>query len=122
MTVPYKYKAIVTKVIDGDTFDALVDLGFSVGVKMKFRMARINTPELHSPNPESAKKAKEARDFTFNSINGKEIVIQSHKQEKFGRYLAEVFYQRGDPAAKPAGPVLNLNDELMAVGLAEKYV
>jgi len=39
----YEYKAIINKVIDGDTVDLIVDLGFNISIKKKFRVLKLNT-------------------------------------------------------------------------------
>jgi micrococcal nuclease len=45
--INYIYTATITKIIDGDTVDAIVDLGFSVQTKIRFRLNGIDTPELN---------------------------------------------------------------------------
>lgn len=90
----YTYKAVVFDVHDGDTFKAKIDLGFSVGVEETFRMLGINAPELKG---ETIEQAKKSRDFLRATILNKAVIIESSKpekritQEKYGRYLANVF-------------------------------
>lgn len=106
----YKFNSVCIKVVDGDTIDCVVDLGFNISQKIRFRLARINAPEINSPIEETRIKAQEAKNFVSTSILSKKIIIESKKTEKYGRYLAEVFYDGK-----------NLNDELLQQGLAEKY-
>lgn len=99
----YEYKAIVTRVIDGDTIEAEVDLGFHVKMNLRFRLARINAPELK-------KGGDITRAYLITKLLDKEIIIKSFKTDKYGRWLAEVFIE-GE----------NINDSLVKEGLASKY-
>lgn len=114
--IGYRYKAFCSNVVDGDTIDASVDLGFNTFLKLRFRLARINAPELTSPDAKTRDKAVIAKNYVSVSILNKPIEIVSFKTEKFGRYLAEVFYERAP------GEMINLNDELLKEGLADKYL
>jgi len=52
----YKYNAKVTRVVDGDTVDALVDLGFDTWKKVRIRMMGLNAPESRTRDLEEKKK------------------------------------------------------------------
>lgn len=87
----YQYRAEITRVIDGDTVVADIDLGFHTWRRDEhLRLWGINAPELDG-NPASpgteAKAALEAR------ILGKKLIICTlkDKQEKYGRYLAKIY-------------------------------
>jgi len=108
--IGYRYSAKCVNVVDGDTIDCEVDLGFHAYVKIRFRLSRINTPELNSPIEAVRARALEAKKFVELNVLNKTIEIVSFKTEKYGRFLAEVFYSE-----------TNLNDELLARGLADKY-
>tara|TARA_R110002020_G_scaffold317058_1_gene532732 strand:- start:79 stop:423 length:345 start_codon:yes stop_codon:yes gene_type:complete len=85
----YEYKAKIIDVYDGDTFTFEVDLGFSITVKEKIRLAGINTPEVRGKTkPEGIM----VRDYVRSMILGKEVTIQVFKKGKFGRYVAYVFF------------------------------
>jgi micrococcal nuclease len=86
----FTYKARVIDVYDGDTITVLADLGFHTTVKLKLRLFGINTPELRGPNREAGLVA---RDRVNGLVMGKDIIIKTHKdkQEKFGRWLAEIY-------------------------------
>lgn len=85
----YQYKAKVIDVYDGDTITAMVDLGFYHFQQMKFRLYGINTPELRGDERE---KGLVVRDIVRAMILDKEVTINSYKdkQEKYGRYLANI--------------------------------
>lgn len=97
--------ASVVNVVDGDTCDIEVDLGFSVKVKHRFRLARINTPE------RGAEGFAEATAFLSNKTLNKQAIIQVTKLDKYGRYLVEI---------KVDGE--NINDALVAAGHAVYYM
>ena len=58
----YKYNAKLIRVIDGDTIDALIDLGFDVWVKKRIRLYGINTPETRTRDLEEKKAGIAAKD------------------------------------------------------------
>lgn len=109
----YQYKATVTGVIDGDTLDVSVDLGFRISVSHRVRLARINTPEINSKDLAERQKAQEAKQYV-SQLLGQPVVIQSIKDDKYGRWLAEVWYL-------DQGVQVNLNDSLLVSGLATLY-
>jgi micrococcal nuclease len=110
----YQYEAHCDRVIDGDTLQVTVSLGFMLTMDMRLRLARINTPEMHSKDPEVRERAKEAQAFVVHRVLDKDIVIQTRKADAFGRYLAEVW-------CVVEGEQRNLNDDLLAAGLAVLY-
>ena len=86
----YVYKALVTKVYDGDTITCDIDLGFSVVLKdQKVRLRGINAPEVKGKTKEEGKKV---RDILHKKLIDKYVTIKTYrdKKEKFGRWLADV--------------------------------
>ena len=87
----YEYRAIITKVYDGDTLTADVDLGFKMcAKKIKLRLLGIDTPEVRSKDPDEKVAALRARDRVRELCLDKEVIIVSHKKGKYGRWLASV--------------------------------
>lgn len=83
----YHYRAHVTRVVDGDTIDAMVDLGFEVLVKTRFWLNGIDTPEIYRPsNDAELQHGQEAKKFLEEMILGKEVLICSTKIPKKGKY------------------------------------
>lgn len=114
----YTYDATLIKVIDGDTVDLLVDLGFDVKLVQRFRLARINCWEMHDPEPNGAAKALAGKTFTESKLqHGRDITIMTKKTDIYGRYLAEVYFTSGSKNIVQ----FNLSDLLLKAGLAEKY-
>lgn len=110
----YEYNAKIERVVDGDTVYAIVDLGFCIYTRVDLRLFGIDTPEMHSSNPEERIKAKAAKDRLISLIEGKDVVIRTHKADKYGRWLAEI---------KPVGyiGIGTVNTQLISEGLAQKY-
>ena len=107
----YHYQAKVTKVYDGDTITADIDLGLSIFAKgEKIRFHRIDAPELKG---RTKNKGVKSRDFLKSIIDQKEIIIETikDKKEKYGRYLAEVWILQGKKFT-------NVNDLLVENGFA----
>lgn len=80
----YEYKAVVDRVVDGDTICCTLDLGFNIFIKEKFRLAVINTPETSTP------EGKEVKKIVEDKLTGKAVVLKTEKQDKYGRWLATV--------------------------------
>ncbi|OGQ29450.1 MAG: hypothetical protein A3D98_00065, partial [Deltaproteobacteria bacterium RIFCSPHIGHO2_12_FULL_44_21] len=120
----YTYKAIVEKVVDGDTLLVRIDLGFDVWVNQRIRFRGINTAELIKngvPSGDASDRGEQAKQFVQEKLKDIEfIVIKTYKTDMYGRFVADVFYhptikKREDVAAK--GFFLNL--ELANEGLAD---
>lgn len=92
----YHYQAKIVSVYDGDTCTLDIDVGLHVWVHDEHvRLSRINAPEVRG---EERPAGLAARDFLRNLIEGKEVFIQTIKdqKEKYGRYLAEIYIQQGE--------------------------
>jgi len=88
----YEYKAKIVKIIDGDTFYADVDLGFYVTLRTKFRLYKVNTPELRTP------EGKKVKQFVKKLLEQEEVILLTKKDRKgkYGRWLAEVLLDNGE--------------------------
>lgn len=95
LTDTYVRRATIVRVIDGDTFVADVDLGFHVTMTEAFRLSGVDTPEIHG---DTAEAGFAARVFVVQWITdrGGKVWLRSIKTEKFGRWLAEVYDDRGE--------------------------
>lgn len=85
----YVYKAKLVKVIDGDTIDFDIDLGFYIHHVIRVRLLGVDACEM---NTEIGKRAK--RSVIWHLSRADTIEISTHKYEKgkYGRYLAEVMF------------------------------
>ena len=90
---PFSYNATVVKIIDGDTVDALVDVGFSIMTKKRIRFRGINTPESRTRDTEEKVKGVAAKDRVIEllSENDNKFVLKSYGVGKYGRCLGELF-------------------------------
>lgn len=103
----YEYKATVLRVVDGDTVDIEIDLGFTVSVRQRVRLQGLNAAEHNTSAGVEAKKYLEAL-----LPVGKDVLVKSSKPgggDKYGRYLAEI---------TPADASGSVNDSLVASGHA----
>jgi micrococcal nuclease len=117
----YQYKATIIRVIDGDTVDVEIDLGFDIKQKTRLRLYGINAPELKGP---SSKAGHETKTYVESILTeGKEILVETFKdkKEKYGRYLAVIKYVEGD-INEQGLEKFNLNEQLILKGLAIKYM
>ena len=116
----YTYKIKLDRVIDGDTIDAYIDLGFDIHVKKRIRFMGINTPESRTRDLEEKAKGLAAKDRLKAILEGaNEIQLQSHGVGKYGRCLGELHVDRVD--GKECLTLENVNELLIKEGHAVKY-
>lgn len=110
----YEYAATVDRIVDGDTIDVILDLGFSIRYQARIRLLGINTPESRTRDKAEKALGLAAKDYVVNWCEAQEqIKIQTSldKRGKFGRVLGRVI---GDDDGC-------LNDVLVDEGHAEVY-
>lgn len=96
----YIYRALITKVVDGDTVYAEVDLGFHIKATLKFRLASIDTWEIYSPKtPEELILGRAAKEYVEHHCLGKEFWIKTYKTGKYGRWLVTILFDDGTTLA-----------------------
>ena len=85
----FTYEAKVMRVVDGDTIDALIDLGFDIHKKIRIRMVGINTPESRTRDLEEKKRglAAKARLKEILKENKNKFILESQGVGKYGRCL-----------------------------------
>ena len=111
----FRYGAKLLRVVDGDTADVMIDLGFSTWVKARLRFKGVDTWEKRTRNLEEKAKGLLASEFTkkYLEMNDGKFEIQSYGKGKYGRVLAEIFID---------GEEKFLNDLLIENGHAYVYV
>ena len=91
----HEYRCKIVKIIDGDTVDVDIDLGFGVWLhKERIRMYGIDTPESRTRDLEEKKYGLAAKEFLTNMLDDDGgIVLKTHKdgKGKFGRILGELW-------------------------------
>ena len=111
----YTYLITLDRVIDGDTIDAIINLGFNVQVKKRIRFMGINTPESRTRDLEekarsSAPNARKQELLETCAC----ITLKSHGVGKYGRCLGELYLELDEEA-------VNLNQLLISEGHAVEY-
>lgn len=82
----YSYAAILVRVVDGDTVRLTCDLGFGLSrVDQSYRFARINAPEMSTPEGPVSKQA------LIDYLAGKTLIANTSKPDKYGRSLVELY-------------------------------
>lgn len=135
----YEYKLKVSRVIDGDTVDGVIDLGFGVMLAQRIRLAGINAPEVRlqksiedaSERAQEKKKGLEAKSRLKALIKEGEkqpegLYIQTFldKKGKYGRILGDIKYVYArdlfnmKPGSKPWTGWKSINAQLVEEGLA----
>jgi len=110
----YEYGCTVTRVVDGDTIDVIIDLGFSILHKCRVRLYGIDTPESRTRDKDEKVRGKLAGKYLKDTIdNGDTIVLQTKMKDskgKFGRVLANVVVDD-----------ININQQMIINHLAVRY-
>ena len=109
----YQYKiANILKIVDGDTVDLSIDLGFSIITIQRIRLSGLDTPELNSKEEKERQLAVEAKQFVTEWFsNNKNLIIKTTKDDKYGRMLGEIINENG----------VSLNKTLIERGYAWDY-
>lgn len=95
----YEYKAKITRVVDGDTVDATLDLGFGITFKMRLRIDGFDAPETWRPScEEELKHGLQATHRANELLLGKDVVVKTSKLGIYGRYGASITIPEGDYA------------------------
>lgn len=111
----WEYSAEVVRVVDGDTVDVDIDLGFHHRFETRLRLSGINAPEINA----AGTKGEESRDYlkSLLSVGSKvRVVTIKDRTEKYGRYLANIFVDDGH------GGHLDVNASMISSGHAVAYM
>ena len=112
----FDYRCKVTRVVDGDTIDVNLDLGFSIWHQARVRMLGIDTPESRTRNLEEKALGLASKARLKELLKGNKIEIECSKEKgKFGRVLGIV------GATDKEGNRINCNDQLCSEGHARPY-
>ena len=91
----YEYKCKMVKVVDGDTVDVDIDLGFGVWMRdQRIRLYGIDTPESRTSDDQEKIYGLAAKDFVVKWTNAGDLSLKTFKDDrgKFGRILGEIWY------------------------------
>ena len=111
------YVKKVSKVVDGDTIDVDIDLGFDISFSSRVRLAGIDTPESRTSDKLEKSLGLESKTYLKNAIEAaKTVVIKTEKMdssEKYGRILGWVFLDGSD---------VSINQKMIDDGYAWGYM
>jgi len=120
----YEYNAVLDRVVDGDTIDVNIDLGFNVWKKIRVRMEGINTPESRTRDLEEKKLGLAAKDRLVEILkfNDNKCVLKVSGVGKYGRALATVFVDSLSALNGEDGiTLIDVNKQLIEEGHAVEY-
>ncbi len=92
----YTYEAQLLNIVDGDTYDFQIDLGFNVHKKLRVRLLEVDTAEIYGVKMESEeyKRGQRQKEFVSTKLNSADTIVlktyEGDERGKYGRYLAEV--------------------------------
>jgi len=114
---PYIYRIrSIHKVVDGDTIDADIDLGFDISLTKRIRLAGVDTPESRTADANEKKYGLESKEWLKKKVEGaKNILIKTElpdSTEKYGRIIGHLFVNDQDTS---------LNDQMITEGYAWEY-
>lgn len=90
----YEYNAKIDRIVDGDTIDATLDLGFHLSIKLRLRLLDLDAPELRSRSALERLKARTVSDKLKDLLlPGLPVKVRTNKTGKYGRWLANVWYK-----------------------------
>lgn len=109
----YEYACTVTRVVDGDTVDANIDLGFDISYFSRIRLYGIDTPESRTRNKDEKLRGLLAKEYIVKALAaGKQVVVKTalEKKGKYGRVLGSLIVDG-----------LDLNQDMITKHLAVAY-
>ena len=87
----------VDRVVDGDTIDISIDLGFDLTKKERVRLAGIDTPEKRTKNPKEKEMGYQATEFLeMHLMEASKLTVKTEKEGKFGRMLGWLYKSEND--------------------------
>ena len=106
----YRYRAVLDRVVDGDTVDLWIDLGFRISTRQRFRLAAIDAPEMRGKTHQAGIDAKN-RLRSLIVAAGDGLTVASEKTGKWGRWLATLYDAEGN----------SINQRMIEDGHAKPY-
>ena len=111
---PYSYRVkSIKKIIDGDTFDCILDLGFDVLLEARVRMMGIDTPESRTRDLEEKKFGLLAKEYLIMKLEAEDLIVTTevdNEKGKFGRILGWVWADG-----------VNINQQMIDENMAVAY-
>jgi micrococcal nuclease len=106
----YTYKAKLDRVVDGDTIDAHINLGFDITIHKRIRLAGIDTPESRTRDLEEKARGLASKDRLVELLGEGDFILESKEVGKYGRVLGTLHVED-----------VNVNETLVEEGFAVEY-
>ena len=108
----YEYKFTLDRVVDGDTVDGSIDIGFQMLMFKRLRLYGINAPETRTKNLDEKARGIATKEWLEDRLKDKDLIIKTMKDSagKYGRILADIYVGE-----------TNINQEMLDLALAEVY-
>lgn len=104
----------IKRIVDGDTVDVVIDLGFGIYSSHRVRLKGINAPETRTLDHAEKAKGLASKEWLSRELtNDRKWVVETSKEDKYGRYLG-TFFAEGDP--------VSLNDRMLEGGMASPFM
>jgi len=121
---PYIYRIkSVLKVVDGDTIDAAIDLGFNISLTKRIRLAGVDTPESRTTDVKEKALGLEVKEWLKKKLEGQtDIIVKTElpdSTEKYGRILGHLFI--GDKEVSAVNKKKSVNNQMIEEGYAWEY-
>jgi len=121
---PYIYRIkSVLKVVDGDTIDAAIDLGFDISLSKRIRLAGVDTPESRTTDVKEKALGLEVKEWLKKKLEGQtDIIVKTElpdSTEKYGRILGHLFI--GDKEVSAVNKKKSVNNQMIDEGYAWPY-
>ena len=120
----YTYKAKLDRVVDGDTVDAYIDLGFDISVHKRIRLAGIDSPESRTRDLEEKARGLASKDRLIDLLKDGKFILESKEVGKYGRVLGTLFVEKTNDDNLKANEQeykININETLVQEGYATEY-
>ena len=121
---PYIYRIkSVQRVVDGDTIDADIDLGFDISLSKRIRLAGVDTPESRTKDEVEKKLGLEVKEWLKKKLEGQtDVIVKTElpdSTEKYGRILGHLFI--GDKDVSAVNKKKSVNQMMIDEGYAWEY-
>ena len=111
----YTYKAKLDRVVDGDTVDAHIDLGFDISVHKRIRLAGIDSPESRTRDLEEKARGLASKDRLIDLLKEGKFTLESKEVGQYGRVLGVLLVDDAN------NNFININKTLVEEGYAVEY-
>lgn len=114
---PFQYRARVKRVVDGDTIDLEMDLGFNIYHHVRVRLNGIDAPEVRGIDKDAGREATEhLRKLAHKGVGEWPVLVETKKTGKYGRWIGTLYYY--DPNLSE---LVDINAAMIKDGHAKVY-